>query len=67
MSQTADERLSKLVHDLRTPLTIITGFADLLDRQRDKLTDEQRDEYLTRIAAAARDLGSILDAERNPG
>lgn len=67
MIPTAEERLSKLVHDLRTPLTIITGFADLLDRQRDKLTDEQRDEYLTRIAAAARDLGAILDADGNPG
>lgn len=58
------ERLLRLVHDLRTPLTVISGFAELLERQRDRLSDEQRDEYVTRIAAAARELGAILDAER---
>jgi signal transduction histidine kinase len=61
----AEERLVQLVHDLRTPLTIITGFAELLERQGDTLTAEQRDDYLARIAAAARDLGSILDGERD--
>lgn len=60
----ADERVVRLVHDLRTPLTIITGFAELLERQRERLTEAQRDEYVARIAAAARDLGRILDAER---
>ena len=61
----AEERLVKLVHDLRTPLTIITGFAELLERQRESLSEEQRADYIARIAAAARDLGSILDAERD--
>ena len=60
----AEERLVKLVHDLRTPLTVINGFAELLERQRDRISDEQRDEYITRIGAAARELGAILDAER---
>jgi len=60
----ADERLRNLVHDLRTPLTIITGFCELLERQRDRLTTEQRDEYQSRIKAAADDLVEILDQER---
>ena len=60
----ADERLRNLVHDLRTPLTIITGFCELLERQRDRLTPEQRDEYQSRIKAAADDLVDILDQER---
>ena len=60
----ADERLRNLVHDLRTPLTIITGFCELLERQRDRLSDEQRDEYQRRIKAAADDLVEILDKER---
>lgn len=60
----AEERLVRLVHDLRTPLTVITGFCELLERQGDKLTEEQRQEYLRRVSAAARELREILDAER---
>jgi len=62
--QADDERLVRLVHDLRTPLTVISGFADLLQRHRDKLTEAQRDEYVVRIAAAAEELRRILDDER---
>ena len=64
MSDGDDERLVTLVHDLRTPLTIVQGFADLLARRSAALTDEQRDEYVTRIAAAAGEMKAILDGER---
>jgi signal transduction histidine kinase len=56
-------RLERLVHDLRTPLTIVTGFADLLG-QRTDLTDAQRAEFLARVAEAAHQLQQILDTER---
>jgi signal transduction histidine kinase len=59
-----DERLVRLVHDLRTPLTVITGFCELLERQKDTLSAEQRDEYVHRVSVAARELREILDAER---
>jgi signal transduction histidine kinase len=59
-----DERIVSLVHDLRTPLTIVQGFADLLSRRGATLTDDQRAEYITRIAAAASEMKSILDDER---
>lgn len=58
-----EARLVQLVHDLRTPLTIVTGFAELLEC-RGNLTEEQRAEFVGRIAEAARELGAILDAER---
>jgi signal transduction histidine kinase len=64
MSAADDEHLVSLVHDLRTPLTIVQGFADLLSRRGATLTDEQREEYVTRIAAAAGEMKSILDSER---
>jgi len=34
---TADEELRTLVHDLRTPLTLVSGFSDLLVRRADDL------------------------------
>jgi signal transduction histidine kinase len=64
MSDGHDERLVTIVHDLRTPLTIVQGFADLLTRRGATLTDEQREEYVTRIAAAAGEMKAILDDER---
>ena len=59
-----DDRLVRLVHDLRTPLTVISGFCELLERQKDTLSVEQRDEYVTRVSAAARERREILEAER---
>lgn len=62
--QDPDERLAKLVHDLRTPLTIVQGFAELLDRGHTTLDEDRRSEYLGRIAQAGREMKDILDAER---
>jgi signal transduction histidine kinase len=59
-----NERLARLVHDLRTPLTIVQGFAELLDRGGVALDDARRSEYLGRIAAAGREMKDILDSER---
>jgi signal transduction histidine kinase len=64
-ADTAEERLVRLVHDLRTPLTVISGFCELLERQGDKLNDEQKSEYLGRVSAAAAELRDILDSERD--
>jgi K+-sensing histidine kinase KdpD len=64
MSDGGDERLVSIVHDLRTPLTIVQGFADLLSRRGESLSSEQREEYVTRIAAAAGEMKAILDDER---
>jgi signal transduction histidine kinase len=64
MTDEAEDRLVRLVHDLRSPLTVIQGFAELLERRGDALSREQHDEYVARIATAAHDLGRILDEER---
>jgi signal transduction histidine kinase len=49
-----------LVHDLRTPLTLVSGFSDLLVRRAD-LSAPERDEYVRRIADAAREMRELLD------
>lgn len=50
-----------LVHDLRTPLAVVGGFAELLERNGHKLTEEQRADYLARILAGAKQMGEVLD------
>ena len=57
----AGDELSTLVHDLRTPLTIVEGFSALLVRRGAELDPAERDEYVQRIAAAARELRELLD------
>lgn len=57
----ADDDLRGLVHDLRTPLTLVEGFSDLLVRRGDDLPAAERDDYLQRIADAAREMRELLD------
>ena len=57
----AGDELRTLVHDLRTPLTLVSGFSDLLARRADDLPAPERDEYVRRIADAAREMRELLD------
>jgi signal transduction histidine kinase len=57
----ADERRRRLRHDLRTPLTIVSGFAEVLASGR-AISDADRREYASRIHAAAIEIGELLDA-----
>jgi len=50
--------LSRLAHELKTPLTVITGFAELLAARDDERT---RREAATRIMQAAERLSSVID------
>jgi signal transduction histidine kinase len=56
-----DDELQTLVHDLRTPLTIVEGFSDLLVRRGTELPAAERDEYVQRIAAAVHEMRELLD------
>ena len=60
-SADAGERLRTLVHALRTPLTIVEGFADALARRGEEMTREERTEYVERIGDAAREMAELLD------
>jgi signal transduction histidine kinase len=55
-----DER-RRLRHDLRSPLTFISGFAELLASDK-PITEATRREYAARIQAAAVELRAMLDA-----
>jgi signal transduction histidine kinase len=52
--------LRKLRHDLSSPLMIISGFAQLLNSDRDFPAEERR-EYAQRIEDAARQVRDTID------
>jgi signal transduction histidine kinase len=54
------EARRRLRHDLRTPLTIVAGFAELLGSDRD-ISDADRREYAERIQTAAGEIRTLID------
>ena len=64
MAGNGDTQLRPLVHALRTPLTIVEGFADALVERGERMAAEDRAEYLERIGEAAREMRDRLDAVR---
>jgi K+-sensing histidine kinase KdpD len=64
MAAEGEAQLRPLVHALRTPLTIVEGFADALVRRGDQMSAEERAEYIERIGDAAREMRDLLDAVR---
>jgi len=54
------ETRRRLRHDLRTPLTIIAGFAEVLAADRE-ITQSDRREFATRIQDAAGEIRKLID------
>lgn len=50
----------RLTHDLRSPLVAIRGFADVLIKKGDQLSEADRKELLTRIASNATVLDDLI-------
>jgi signal transduction histidine kinase len=59
-----DER-RRLRHDLRSPLTIVAGFAEVLAADK-PIADESRREYAERILTATKELRRMLDELLEP-
>ena len=55
------EARRRLRHDLRTPLTIVAGFAEVLAGER-PLSEADRRDYANRIVSAAREIRELIDA-----
>jgi signal transduction histidine kinase len=60
MTEAEEDPRRRLRHDLRTPLTIVTGFAEVLAGER-PISDNDRREYASRIHAAALEIGDLVD------
>lgn len=59
-SELTHELASELTHELNTPLAVIIGFTDLLERRWDELPDSQRRDLVHRIGAHARRVHRML-------
>ena len=55
-----DAVLRDLRHDLRSPLAVIVGFADVI-ANRATLGDDERRDYAARIGEAAGEIRDLLD------
>ena len=55
------ESRRRLRHDLRTPLTIVAGFAEVLAGER-PISDKDRREFAARIQTAAGEIRRLIDA-----
>ena len=55
------ETRRRLRHDLRTPLTIVAGFAEVLAADR-PISDADRQEFAKRIQDAATEIRQMLDS-----
>jgi signal transduction histidine kinase len=55
--------IAKLRHDLRTPLTVVIGFAEILSGER-PLTDDERRDYAQRVLSAGVEMRELIDSAR---
>ena len=55
--------LAQLRHDLRTPLTVVIGFAEILSGER-PLTDDERRDYAERVLSAGIEMRGLIDSAR---
>jgi signal transduction histidine kinase len=60
VSHLSDEDRRRLRHDVRTPLTIVTGFAEVMAADR-AISDEDRRDYARRILQAGQEIRAMLD------
>jgi signal transduction histidine kinase len=56
-----EEALRRLRHDLRTPLTIVSGFAEVLATDR-PISEDERKEFARRIQEAAVEIRELIDS-----
>ena len=55
--------LAQLRHDLRAPLTVVIGFAEILGAER-PLTDDERRDYAQRVLSAGIEMRELIDSAR---
>ena len=55
------EWLASLSHELRSPLTAIKGYASILLRHKDRVSSQERQEFLEAISEGSERIATVLD------
>ena len=63
MHDETPDGIARLRHDLRTPLTVVIGFAEILSGER-PLTDDERRDYAQRVLSAGIEMRELIDSAR---
>ena len=61
LNRVKDAFLSTATHELKTPLTAVIAYAELLEHHEDRLTKERQNEFLRRLRNEARNLLGLID------
>lgn len=61
VDQLKTEFVAMVAHDLRSPMTVVTGFADTIHDRWDELPDEKKLEYLRLISRNTRSLAEFVE------
>jgi signal transduction histidine kinase len=61
LEEAKDLFLATTSHELRTPITVVRGFASMLDSKWDSLSDGERRSAVHTIAERAHSLGQLMD------
>lgn len=56
-----EDTLSKLRHDLKTPITSIKWFTEILLSEKDGILNDKQKEYLKEIEKASEDMNNKVD------
>lgn len=61
LERVREESLAMIAHDLRSPMTVITGFAEMLKDNRTSIPDDSIDEFLALILSNASQVSKLVD------
>lgn len=56
-----DKFFSIIAHDLKTPLSGLIGFSEILDKEYYELTDDEKREFIGHLNKAAKNLNTLLE------
>ncbi|ACK70451.1 multi-sensor signal transduction histidine kinase [Gloeothece citriformis PCC 7424] len=61
LNQLKTQFIDVVSHEFRTPLTSILGYAELLERHSDKLSEQKKNNYLHKIRIAGQRLSDLIE------